>query len=142
MRLLYITRATAPARKIGGWPTWLVAGALLAAVAAAGACSSDGGPTDGGDNCAAASTAGGRVVTMQNFGFHPQTVRVSPGTTVTWVNCDPPGVEAHTSTADAGVWDSSFLPPGASYSQVFGQAGQFPYHCVPHPAMQGVVIVE
>ena len=82
------------------------------------------------------------IVAIQDFAFQPQTVRVRPGTTVTWVNCEDEGTEPHTSTADAGGWDSPFLAPGATYSFTFGTAGEFGYHCTPHPSMQGVVIVE
>lgn len=82
------------------------------------------------------------LVAIRNFGFSPTTVRVKPGTTVTWINCEPAGVDAHTSTSEEGLWDSSFLAPGATFSHTFGTAGTFDYFCVPHPFMQGVVIVE
>ena len=82
------------------------------------------------------------LVAIRNFGFSPTTVRVKPGTTVTWINCEPEGVDAHTSTSDDGLWNSSFLAPGATFSHTFGTAGTFDYFCVPHPFMQGVVIVE
>ena len=86
--------------------------------------------------------ATGALVAIRNFGFQPATVRVKPGTTVTWINCEPPGTDEHTSTSDDALWDSPFLPPGATYSHTFGAAGTFDYHCLPHPFMQGVVIVE
>jgi plastocyanin len=82
------------------------------------------------------------VVAIEGFAFEPQTLRVRPGTTVVWVNCEDEGTEAHTSTADEGAWDSSFLSPGATYSFTFATAGEFDYHCIPHPFMQGAVIVE
>ena len=82
------------------------------------------------------------IVAIQGFAFEPQTIRVRPGTTVTWVNCEEEGTEAHTSTADDGAWDSSVLAPGATYSFTFPAEGEFDYHCTPHPFMQGVVIVE
>lgn len=82
------------------------------------------------------------LVAMQNFAFQPDTVRVRAGTTVTWVNCETDGVDAHTSTSDDDEWDSPFLDPGASYSRTFAEPGRYDYHCVPHPFMRGVVIVE
>ena len=82
------------------------------------------------------------IVAIRNFGFHPDTVRVRPGTTVTWVNCEPETGEAHTSTADDESWDSPFLAPGASYSHTFEAAGRFGYFCIPHPFMRGAVVVE
>ena len=86
--------------------------------------------------------ATGALVAIQNFTFFPETLHVKPGTTVTWMNCEPETGEAHTSTADAGTWDSPFLSPGATYSHTFGGTGRFDYHCVPHPFMKGVVVVD
>ena len=82
------------------------------------------------------------LVAVRGFAFTPDTVRVRAGTTVTWVNCEPDGVDAHTSTAAGGTWESPFLPPGSTYSHTFEGAGRFDYFCVPHPFMRGVVVVE
>ena len=84
----------------------------------------------------------GAIVAIRNFSFQPATIRVKPGTTVTWINCEPEGTDAHTSTSDQQLWNSPFLDPGETYSHTFGAAGTFDYHCVPHPSMEGVVIVE
>lgn len=82
------------------------------------------------------------LVAIHNYGFHPDTVRVKAGTVVTWLNCEPETVDPHTSHADGGQWNSGFIPPGASYSHTFSDAGRFDYFCEPHPFMKGVVIVE
>jgi plastocyanin len=122
-----------------------------AALAAGGACFSERqaatGPPGAAETCnisinspIVGSTVA--IVAIRNFGFHPQTVTVKPGTTVTWVNCEPEGIDDHTSTSDDGQWDSPFLEPGATYSHTFGAAGTFDYHCTPHPAMQAVVVVQ
>ena len=81
-------------------------------------------------------------VVIRNFDFGPDTVRVAPGTTVTWVNCEDPGIESHTTTSDGGVWNSGLLPPGSAFSQTFDLAGSFPYHCEPHPFMRATIVVE
>ena len=81
-------------------------------------------------------------VSMRSFAFGPDTIRVAAGTTVTWVNCEPPSIDAHTSTASGGEWDSGYLPPGAKYSRVFPAVGRFGYACIPHPFMHGAVIVQ
>ena len=86
--------------------------------------------------------ATGALVAIRNFSFQPETLHVKAGTTVTWINCEPTGVDAHTSTANDGAWDSPFIAPGETYTRTFGGAGDFDYHCVPHPFMHGVVIVE
>jgi plastocyanin len=82
------------------------------------------------------------LVAIRDFAFVPATIRVPPGSTVTWVNCEPPDRAVHTSTSDIGAWDSGPLPSGAVFSHTFDQAGEFPYHCVPHPFMRATVVVE
>jgi hypothetical protein len=61
------------------------------------------------------------------------------GEVVEWVNRDP--VE-HTVTADGGQWDSGFVRAGARYRRTFSEPGRYEYHCIPHPQMTAVVIVE
>ena len=85
------------------------------------------------------------LVAMRNFAFHPDTMRVPVGATVTWVNCEDVGVEPHTTTSDTtGIWDSSDLPSGARFSHRFPAAGTFPYHCTPHRSigMVGQIVVQ
>jgi plastocyanin len=85
----------------------------------------------------------GALVAMQDFRFQPQELRVPRGTRVTWVYCEPPGIDPHTTTSDTGLWDAEFTSSVDSFSRVFDQAGRFEYHCIPHASfMRGVVIVE
>jgi plastocyanin len=84
----------------------------------------------------------GAVVAIRNFDFEPNVIRIPRGARVTWLNCENPNVDQHTSTSDDGVWDSPLLSSGESYSRVFDQVGTFDYHCVPHPSMVGMIIVE
>ena len=79
------------------------------------------------------------VVQIRNFAFVQPSLTVSPGTTVTFVNCD---TETHTSTSDSGVWDSGALTPGTQFQRTFSAAGSFPFHCTPHPSMQGTIVVQ
>ena len=41
-----------------------------------------------------------------------------------------------------GVFDSGMFVPGAEFSHVFEEAGEYPYFDLVHPWMQGVVIVK
>jgi plastocyanin len=83
------------------------------------------------------------IVGIRDFAFHPSQVTVPRGTKVTWLNCEESGIAAHTTTSDAGVWDSGLLSAaGGTFSRTFGEEGSFPYHCTPHPFMQGSVKVE
>jgi len=78
--------------------------------------------------------------------FVPSTVTVEVGETVTWDNTD--GSAAHTATAGtaadgpSGVWDSSLIMMGQSYSYTADTAGSFDYFCMVHPWMIGNLTVE
>lgn len=114
--------------------------AALAVAAAAAACD-EGTSPDALADCLAAAGVSGPAVGILGFAFHPDTVRVAPGGSVTWVNCED-HTDPHTTTADEGAWDSGFLYPGDEFTRTFDQAGELSYHCVPHPTMRGVVVVE
>jgi len=82
------------------------------------------------------------LVAIRNFGFHPDSLNVPRGATVTWVNCEDVGTEPHTTTSDSAVWSSPDLAPGNRFSHTFTAAGSFPYHCTPHPFMIAKVVVQ
>jgi len=99
------------------------------------------------------------TVTMAEYRFSPETLRVALGSVVSWSNG---GTTQHTSTSDAaGVWNSSAIAPpgpppatcpyppcgntpGGSFQFTFSTAGTYPYHCMFHDTlgMRGVVIVS
>ena len=76
--------------------------------------------------------------------FLPSTVTIDLGGTVTWENPDdfPHTVTSGTS-ADGpdGVFDSSLMMVGKSYSNTFDESGTYDYFCMIHPWMTGTVIV-
>jgi plastocyanin len=78
------------------------------------------------------------TVNIHDRTFDPAQLNVAPGTTVTWTNGD---TEAHTVTADNGLFDSGILEPGQSYSTWLGGTGTVAYHCEIHPDMTGSVVV-
>jgi plastocyanin len=84
---------------------------------------------------------GGEFVPIRGFDYLIDTLRVTAGTRVTWVNCEQPPGEAHTVTSDNGAFDSPFFSVGQTYSRTFDLPGTFPYHCIPHPHMRAVIIV-
>ena len=77
------------------------------------------------------------LIAMRDVAFTPGEVRIRPGQVVVWVNEDP---LAHTTTADAG-WSSGLLEEGERFARRFDTAGRYPYHCLPHPQMRGVIVV-
>jgi plastocyanin len=70
--------------------------------------------------------------------FEPAEITVPVGSTVVWKN---DGQQPHTVTADDNSFDSPNVSPGGTWQRTFAAAGDFAYHCSPHPWMKGVVRV-
>lgn len=79
-----------------------------------------------------------RNISISNFEFVPAGSSIFAGDTVIWTNQDQ--IE-HTSTSDAGVWNSGLLSQNESFTFVFASQGTFPYHCTPHPFMRDTIVV-
>ena len=77
------------------------------------------------------------AATIVDFSHEDLTVNV--GTTVVWTNEDG---APHTTTSDDGLWDSSVLGTGETFSFTFDQAGAFNYVCTIHPSMTAVITVS
>ena len=80
--------------------------------------------------------------------WFPAEITVDVGATVTWSNDD---TAAHTVTSGdlsvdpdvvGGVFDSGLFLAGKTFEVTFDTAGEYPYFCMVHPWMAGVVIVE
>ena len=78
--------------------------------------------------------------------FVPATVTIAVGGQVTFSNTDN---AAHTSTSGTpggdnmgAAWDSSLVMMNSSYTTPALAAGEYPYFCMVHPWMTGLVIVE
>jgi len=103
------------------------------------------------------------VVSMKDHSFTPQTLEISGGDTIKWINDTD---EAHTVTAaedslpDGAAYFSSgnasdereaneelareLIDPGGSFQWTFDEAGTYRYYCIPHKpdGMVGEVVVE
>jgi plastocyanin len=86
---------------------------------------------------AGTALAADRTVTISGFAFHPKTVTVNVGDTVTWTNQDAAG---HTATGTG--FDTGTIASGGSKAVTFNSAGTFHYVCTIHPSMQGTVVVR
>ena len=83
------------------------------------------------------------IVAIRDFAFAPDSIVVPVGGTVTWVNCEIPPQEPHTTTSDvSGQWASRDLNPGERFSHTFTAAATVSYHCTPHPFMLGKIVVQ
>jgi plastocyanin len=77
--------------------------------------------------------------------FIPYEVTVDVGGVVTWSNDDS---AAHTVTSGSaadgpsGVFDSSLFMAGTTFSHEFQAVGEYPYFCMVHPWMDGIVTVQ
>jgi hypothetical protein len=80
---------------------------------------------------------------QQPDNYIPKNVRVVLGVnnTVVWINKETLDV-AHTVTHDNRLFDSGLFGPGMNWTYTFREAGEFRYHCIPHPWMRGSVVVE
>ncbi len=93
-----------------------------------------------GEKGTAAPKATTTTVEIFDFRLRPQTLEVSEGTRVTWVNKDPVD---HTVTADNGSFDK-LLKSGDTYSYTFKKAGTVRYkdRLNAQPGLRGKVVVE
>jgi plastocyanin len=79
-------------------------------------------------------------VDLRDFAYSPNPIEINAGDTVTWTNQDE---VPHTATGeDRDVLQSGTIAPGASFSQVFPEAGEFGFFCEFHPNMTGTVVVQ
>ena len=82
------------------------------------------------------------TVTIQNFAFHPATLTVAPGATVTVVNKDSV-THTLTSTANPKAFDTGDIAAGATKTfKAPSKAGSYPYNCTIHTFMLGTLTVQ
>jgi plastocyanin len=85
----------------------------------------------------AAST---RIVSIKDFDFHPKALRVTPGTTVRWINGDSSN---HTVTGERGAkFDLGNVDPGHRLAMRFTRPGVYRYLCQYHPNMHASIVVR
>jgi len=121
---------------------WVTLGGLLAAMACGGSS-----PTSNLNQTPPPPHGSVVDVSIQDYSFSPATLTIAAGTTVRWINNGP---APHSTTSDAGVWDSKTLAPpgtgtgdpygngggstpGATFEYTFSQPGTYSYHCSIHP---------
>jgi plastocyanin len=79
------------------------------------------------------------TVTIEGMRFQPQTLTVSRGDTIVWVNKD---VVPHTATSKAGGFDSKTIQVEGSWEYTAGTKGEFAYICAFHPVMKATLRVQ
>jgi plastocyanin len=86
-----------------------------------------------------ATAAQGSQVSIENFGFSPETIDVKAGAQITWVNNDP---AEHTVTGDDPALRSDTLGKGDEFSTRMEQPGTYAYQCSIHPEMTARIQVS
>ena len=83
----------------------------------------------------------GSSVEISNFKFIPSEITVKSGETITIVNKD---IVNHTFISDQqGLFDTGPIGQNQTQTIIVPTApGQYPFHCIPHPFMKGVLIVK
>jgi plastocyanin len=79
-------------------------------------------------------------VTIDNFSFSPNTLTLSVGATVTWINHD--NVPHVVSSTGNQFKESTVLKTGQTFSHSFMATGTYSYFCSIHPRMTGTIIVK
>ena len=77
--------------------------------------------------------------------FTPNTITISTGGEIVWRNADNAlhtAVSGTPSDGPDGVFDSSIINSGQSYSTILHDAGTYNYFCMIHPWMEGKIVVE
>lgn len=79
-------------------------------------------------------------VRIEKMQFIPQKLKVTPGTTVKWVNHEKRSNHSVLFEVE-GLPESDRLFPEESWQRTFDKVGMYPYLCGPHREMTGVVEV-
>lgn len=87
------------------------------------------------------------TIKLSNIKFQPVNLRISSGTTVTWVNDDMEehyvNTDSHPAHTHVPTFNSKALTKGQSYSFTFTNLGAYPYHCSAHATqMTANIVVE
>lgn len=87
----------------------------------------------------ASDAEAGDAVTIKDFEFGPDAIKVKKGDKLTFTNEDDAG---HTATADDDSFDTGSLDGGKKKTVTITKSGTIPYICDFHPYMKGTVVAE
>jgi len=108
--------------------------ALVLTVGACGGGSSN-------KKASSSSGAGSQTITIQNFKFNPDKLKVKVGDKVTVTNLDagaPHSLRADDRSFNTGIFNKGDRPRTITLSK----AGTFPYDCEVHTFMKGTITVS
>jgi len=84
------------------------------------------------------------IVTIDKMKYQQPEITIKAGDVVTWQNVEamPHNVAFKAGAVGDEKLDGPMMKKGQSFSVRFNEAGEYDYHCTPHPFMKGKVIVE
>ncbi len=80
-------------------------------------------------------------VTIRDYRFSPQEIRIKAGDVVKWINAEKRTSHSVLFPAENGL-ESERLFPDERWQRTFKVPGVYKYRCGPHEEMTGTVIVE
>ncbi|MBI3742491.1 MAG: hypothetical protein HY257_12150 [Chloroflexi bacterium] len=91
-----------------------------------------------------APKASGVQVDIKLFQYQPNPIEIKVGTMVTWTNQDniQHSVTNGTPPTPGKEFDSGLFDQGKTFSFTFTKAGNYPYFCVRHNSLVGIVKVN
>src|SRR5215203_2117370 len=100
------------------------------------------GSSGGGNTTTTAVSIVPGASTLTTDAFSPNPIQVGVGTSVTWTNNDvePHTVNAGENATPSGLFDS-YIPPAGIFQHTFTEVGEYPYFCILHPNMVGIISV-
>ncbi len=77
------------------------------------------------------------LISIINFSFEPGSLKVAPGTKITWTNND-----SATHQIKSDTFSSDPLAHGQTFSVTLDTPGVYNYSCAIHPSMKGIITVQ
>lgn len=87
-------------------------------------------------------------INIQYFAFHPNMIKISPGTTIVWKNLDKNtkyeivnGYVENRKEHLLGEFESGEIYYGESWNHTFEKEGEYPFFMKGHNNLQGIIVV-
>ena len=95
------------------------------------------------------------AVRIEYLKYYPDVIKITPGTTVRWINADSIDHDVTSGKSITGrksrglkktkfpdgVFSSGLFGKDRTFSKTFDKQGVYPYYCSVHPFMKGKVVV-
>jgi plastocyanin len=134
--------STLPLRRCARLVAGLTAGLALAACGGSSATTAGAGPAATSPVANASAHTAANTIAIHMFAFHPSSLTVAPGATVTVHNADS---TTHTLTdkANPKLFTTGDISPGGTKTfKAPSKAGSYPYICLIHQYMAGTLVVR